>query len=103
MKWIDSREELPEIYIGTQDHVLIACTYFHDFEKVSDKLPAERKLVLFYRINQDQFPINSPELGFSFVLGWYDSECGFVAQDGGYVIEKVTHWIPLPDKPKDDE
>lgn len=58
--------------------------------------PKEKDLVLVHRLSSDQFPINSPEQGFSFVLGWLEGG-EFIAQDGGYVIEEVTHWMQIPE------
>ena len=58
---------------------------------VDDKLPATRKTVLIY----DEYE------GVS--TGYYDSDYAkFRSIEDTYRTCNVTHWMPLPDPPKED-
>ena len=37
------------------------------------------------------------------VIGWYDKEIGDFAADFISPLDAVTHWIPLPEPPKDGD
>ena len=44
----------------------------------------------------------SGEVGEAFKSEWAKSGWAWVGYDGPYVDEKVTHWMPLPNKPKEE-
>lgn len=71
--------------------------------KTSDRLPEEKEDVLIYVKKgaaiygcQVSFYTSEKEGIIFRITAWEDRTCSVT-----YEIDEVTHWMPLPDKPKD--
>ena len=81
----------------------------NEWISVKDRLPKKNGKYLCYNIcliggiGIFSFAKNLKKVGINDFMfrksGWYayDSECGF------YEVSNVTHWMPLPEPPKEDE
>ena len=63
-----------------------------EWMRVEDKMPEDRKDVLFYDIKHEEI-----ELGYLSENLWYTAWVETATE-----LADVTHWMPLPDKPRGD-
>lgn len=67
----------------------------HQWISVNDRLPEKNGRYLC-RYEQEVYEEVCRCTGF----GMFDSDIG---EKGGWLVGKVTHWMPLPEPPKEDE
>jgi len=61
--------------------------------KVSEKLPDKNITVLVYT---DKFK------SLSIALAQLNDSGNFILNDSGLILREITHWMPLPEPPKED-
>lgn len=64
---------------------------------VSERLPEEGKEVLVF-ISWPEMP--ESEMASSYEMGILHTNCFYEAQEGGYKLKYVNHWMPLPEPPE---
>ena len=69
----------------------------------ADVQPVNRWISVKDRLPENCIEVLVYDTDCGIVIGWYDKEIGDFAADFISPLDAVTHWIPLPEPPKDGD
>lgn len=89
----DVTDVVDMIYVENEvlaDHLLAHGVTFQRWIPVSERLPEDCETVLVYAVGYME-------------LGWYDTDNGeWRSDEYTWDADEVTHWLPLPQTPKEE-